>query len=156
MEKRYNLYNLEASFKKYLLAENKNSLTIKNYLSDLRHFTGWLIFKFRIQNSDFDLESRISEIFSLETITEYKAYLVENRLPAKTVNRRLSTVRKLCSFCISQGWIKENPAKHIPNFQSEAEKTGLIEEYRIFLIKKGLDSQTINSSLRDTEEFLSL
>ena len=45
MDKQYNFYNFEASFKKFLLAENVSPITLKNYLSDLRHFLGWTILK---------------------------------------------------------------------------------------------------------------
>jgi hypothetical protein len=57
MENRYNFYNLEASFKNFLLAGNKLPVTIKNYLSDLRHFLGWFIFKCKAQGAKFKVNS---------------------------------------------------------------------------------------------------
>src|SRR3989344_9210507 len=39
----YNLSNLEPKFKNFLLAENISVISIRNYLSDVRHFFGWLI-----------------------------------------------------------------------------------------------------------------
>ena len=129
MQKGYNLYNLEPQFKNFLAAENISAISLKNYLSDFRHFAGWL---------DFYLSSHptldtgdIATILTPNTLSEYRGYLVENKLPNKTINRRLSTVRRFCSFCISQGWLKENPAKKISNigqkFSLESAKTTGLE-----------------------------
>lgn len=118
MYKRYNLYNPEPYFKKYLLAGNVAPVTVKNYLSDFRHFWGWLIFKLRA-NTGVDLaqigREKIISYLRVANLQEYRDYLVENNLPRKTINRRLSTLRKFCSFCILQGWMEKNPAKQISN-----------------------------------------
>lgn len=168
MEKRYNLDNLEASFRVFLTAGNKNKITIKNYLSDIRHFLGWFTFYFKankqakektlpINNESFAWISLINK----QTIFDYRNYMKENRLPNKSINRRLSTVRKFCSFCISQGWLKENPAKQIEN-------VGLIERPKILtqedvllqfeqsLLDKNIDNQTIKNYLGDVREMLSI
>jgi site-specific recombinase XerC len=113
IEKRYNLSNLQAKFTDYLIAENISSITLKNYRSDIKHFFNWAA----KGNSNSD----ISHITSFETILEYKNYQVKDLAPLKTVNRRLSAIRKFCAFCISQGWITENPAKKVINVTSKIE-----------------------------------
>ena len=115
MVKTYNLYNLEAPFKEYLDAGNQKAISIKNYLSDVRHFFGWLILYFRSHKIQIESEATITQFITGKVISEYRSYLSENNIPHKTINRRLSTIRKFCSFCISQGWMKENPAKQIAN-----------------------------------------
>ena len=47
--KQYNFYNLEASFIRFLNSGNRDlsKVTIKNYISDLRHFFGWFIFRLK-------------------------------------------------------------------------------------------------------------
>jgi len=125
MQKGYNLYNLEPEFKKYLFAEKISPVSLKNYLSDFRHFAGWMEFyikansnvgaKFISPEKRAILESPLQEFINEKTISEYRTYLIENNLPRKTINRRLSTVRKFCSFGISQGWLKENPGKKVSN-----------------------------------------
>lgn len=111
----YNVSILEALFKKYLLAEKVSPLTLKNYLSDLRHFLGWLIITIKIDKFN---TSEFINVFTFHNIQTYKDYLLAKDTPIITVNRRLSTLRKFCSFCINQAWIKENPAKKINNVKN--------------------------------------
>lgn len=186
MNQQYNLYNLEASFKNYLNAgiektrintnfKRKKRLTrisIKNYLSDLRHFLGWLTFKIQsnpsLQQSistSFD-QSQFISIINTNIILNYKSYLIENNIPTKTINRRLSTLRKFCSFCISQGWIKENPAKKVSNINLTKKSTStypqnkidsdILQQFHQDLIKENLDRSTIKSYLDDVREFFSI
>src|SRR3989338_8943022 len=120
MSETYNLYNLEAPFKQYLTAGNQKPISIKNYLSDFRHFAGWVMSKGGHGGPP------LQEPITLNDISEYKSYLELNNIPHKTINRRLSTLRKFCSFCISQGWMKENPAKKISNIKYQI--TNLISD----------------------------
>lgn len=157
MVNQYNLYNLEASFREFLIAENITPITIKNYLSDFRHFLGWMIFKLKVEKeSNTNL---INEFINIELLQEYKSYLIENKLPVKTINRRLSTVRKFCSFCIAQGWMKENPAKKVANIgliSPISPISPILSSFQSYLEKQKLDVQTITSCLNDVEELLTL
>ncbi|MCS6955465.1 MAG: site-specific integrase, partial [Candidatus Calescibacterium sp.] len=151
-EKWYNLYNLEPQFKNFLLAENVSSITLKNYLSDLRYFFGWL--QSLNNKKSIKSEAEINKIINKETIIKYLQYLIENKLPKKTINRRLSTIRKFCSFCISQSWLKENPAKKISNLQKntnfykEYKENKVLEKPKYYIFKKikNLISNKINQS----------
>jgi site-specific recombinase XerD len=148
---------------------------LKNYLSDLRHFLGWLTFYWKSNNvgtiHELSLqELSLQKLITAKTISDYKAYLLENNIPLKTTNRRLSTVRKFCSFCISQGWLKENPAKKIKNekikdknllSESEGEnekldKQQVLKSFQQNLQKENLDQSTIKSYLEVIQDFLSL
>ncbi len=116
MEKQYNFYNLEASFKNFLLAGNKSPVTIKNYLSDIRHFLGWVVLRFKVQSAKFEADAEpenIAQFITVDFVTEYRLYLLENKVPEITIKRRLSTLTKFCSFCISQGWISTNPMRQL-------------------------------------------
>jgi len=196
MNNRYNLYNLEALFKKYLLAGNRrprtvfrsgsgfltksnalSPITIKNYLSDLRHFLGWLTFYLRSHPEKAKTVRKIPEtsktkdIRNLEVdltaitpnlIQNYKSYLSQNNVPIKTANRRLSTLRKFCSFCISQGWMKENPAKKILNqkisltLQKSQRNKQTLNKFSRDLYQSGLSKTTIKNYLSDVQEFLNV
>lgn len=117
MDKRYNLSNYQTQFTEYLLAENISSITLKNYRSDLKHFFSWVA----KNNSSHE----IPEMITFEAITSYRQYSAENNAPLKTINRRLSTLRKFCTFCISQGWLSENPAKKVINLTAKTDPTSL-------------------------------
>jgi len=156
MSDTYNLYNLEASFKEYLLAVNHKPVSVKNYLSDIRHFFGWLILYFKSNNVRVESETTITQFITPNVISEYKSYLTENNIPHKTINRRLSTVRKFCSFCISQGWIKENPAKKISNIKDQRSNLNILDQFQSDLKKEKLNESVIKSYLEDVREFLGL
>jgi len=159
MNQQYNFYNLEASFKKFLLAENKiiKTISINNYLSDLRHFLGWLIFRLKNYNIELDLENLsnfnlLAENITQSNLEQYKGYLVQNKIPHKTINRRLSTLRKFCTFCISQGWMKENPAKKIRNASDT--NFSLLNEFKKALEQSELEKNEINETVENIQEFL--
>ena len=163
MSETYNLYNLEAPFEEYLVAGNQKAVSIKNYLSDVRHFFGWLILYFKSNKIQIESEATITQFITVKVISEYRSYLSENNIPHKTINRRLSTIRKFCSFCISQGWMKENPAKQILNIgglkevvSNEAIESPKIHNKGIFGLlrrwKTGLEARQENRSKKIDEK----
>jgi len=191
MDKQYNLSNLEAAFKQYLLAVNGktrintnnkdthertlikglNPVSIKNYLSDLRHFLGWMVKECKVQSAKFKVEE-IQNIVP-DTIKNYVQYQKQGETPIKTINRRLSTLRKFGGFCISQGWMKENVFKKISNvatsterligneiatpaFRERRDRNDILDQYQQYLVKQNLDRQNINNLIADTKEFYQL
>ncbi len=144
----YNLYNFEAPFRNYLFAGNAKPVSIKNYLSDFRHFAGWITnTQQNVVNKDEEA-LLLQKLLTAETIAEYKNYLTTNRIPPKTINRRLSTMRKFCSFCITQGWIKENVAKKIGNVGSISLSNTLIQFQS--------DTEAQSDDLDDLNEFFTI
>ncbi len=155
----YNLYNFETLFHKYLLAENVSSPTVRNYLSDLRHFLGWWEFKLKTNQVVIQSEIQIIDYLNPDYVREYKSYLVDNELPLKTVNRRLSTLRKFCSFCIQQGWMKENSAKQISNHKSDLlvdHSSQIINSYKHSLQDKPDLKYPVEQSVQDITEFFTI
>lgn len=145
MQNQYNLYNFEAQFATYLLAENVAHSSVKHYQSDIRHFLGWAT------------SNHIS--FSQETVERYIEYLTANSIPSKTINRRLSSLRKFGSFCINQGWMKENPAKHVRNTNSTDSKqitqmSQVEKEYLDYLDKEKMSPDEKKIAVEDIREFL--
>lgn len=114
MEKRYNLGILEALFRDHLIAGNKNKITIKCYLSDIRHFLRWIEWK----NSSFfsSSESVIDAFIFLsqpELIHDYFTYLRENQLPEATIRRRWFPIQLFYAFCIDRSILSVNPAHNM-------------------------------------------
>ncbi len=159
MDQQYNLYNLEASFRNWLLAGNKKiqPISINNYLSDLRHFLGWLVFKLKNENIEIDFSDMaklavLTSNLTESTLAQYKGYLNDNNIPDRTVNRRLSTLRKFCSFCISQGWLKENPAKSIKNNSFVA--LSPLEQFQKALEQSKVEKKESDSIISNVRDFL--
>ncbi len=164
----YNLYNLEPQFKLFLVNLNKSSSTIKNYLSDYRHFTGWIMSNIKQTSTPAinDLADFI-KLLTSETIKAYRKYLISINLPQKTINRRLSTVRIFCTFCLNQGWLTENPSANIGNIsitsnlyqKEEAQvKKNIKEEFEQFsselLSNENQNSTEIDHDVKDFIDFI--
>src|SRR5438067_12936721 len=100
-----------ANFYQELERQEASQLTIRNYRSDLSHFSRWF-------------EGSLGESFSPTVVTptdirDYRAHLVtvEKRQPA-TVNRRLAAVRKLFLWVKGQGLISELPTDAVKGMAS--------------------------------------
>ncbi len=172
MKKGYNLYNLPENFRSWLIAEKDNSVnpiaksTLKNYVSDLKHFLGWSVLKLKTKKSQNESIETLSpqkfvQFLDEKIIKEYVEYLVQNNIPHKTVNRRLSTLRKFFSFCIDQGWLKENPGKKVKNLKKGAntvEEINSVEEeikeFQNHLLKLGFGKEKITEITSDVKEFI--
>ena len=109
----YNLSNLEPRFKSFLRAENISAVTLRNYLSDVRHFLGWLITTIKKDRKINFVET--IESISPQIVEKYKNDHIKAALPIKTINRRLSALRKFFLFCQKEALIEQNPAKRVNN-----------------------------------------
>jgi integrase len=153
---RYNLLNFEASFRTYLSAVIKlKPVSIKNYLSDIRHFDGWLAAHAFISSLD---------MITHQTLEDYKNYLQKNSLPSKTINRRLSSVRKFFSFLVDQGHLQVNPSKGISNTLTrrikptqEAHPTSeVLNAFEAELKLQGLVDSSVTRHVMNIQEFFSI
>jgi len=128
MNKACNLDNVEASFSDYLSAGNRNlaATSIKNYLSDFKHFLGWI----RANSAETDLGESINLTINEESLRKYLQYLSSQELPIKTLSRRLSTLRKFIQFgeendldlLISSSVLKQDKTtvvKNVDNFTND-------------------------------------
>lgn len=149
--------NLEKKFGLYLKSKGVSPVTQKNYLSDLRHFLSWLLLVLKSKKISTD-ERSLSSLCSFideELVSRYKNFLVLNRISQKTANRRLSTLRKFCSFCVSQGWLKSNPAKKVVNIGKTKDPVEeIVQKFKLSLKVEGISKVTIKNYLSDIRQFL--
>lgn len=111
-------------FMLYLEVEkNYSKHTILNYRLDLKDF-GRFLGNIALENIDYLY------------LRKYLAVLKEKNLGARSINRRLSSLRSFFKFLVREGYLKSNPIlvlsspklkKHLPNFLSEEEVAKLIE-----------------------------
>lgn len=159
----YNLYNFEPKFSKYLHSQAYSDVTIRNYLSDLRHFFGWLTIKINagtINNkAPTDEFGALQSSFDSICVQEYRSHLFKNEVPEKTINRRLSTLRSFSEFCVQQGWLKENPTKHLLNISQKNSSSSALygtefQEFRASL-RNGIQDPALALQIEsDVQEFI--
>ena len=149
--------SLPKIFKNYLVLEGYSPVTVRNYLSDLNHFLGWLELRLRSRNLPFSQDEieNISQYFNTQTVEAYKNFLFKNHLPVSTANRRLSTLRAFAKFCILQNWISQNPTKGLKNEPAPEKGTAeILARFKKSLEAEKTASNTIKSYLSDIGSFL--
>ena len=151
---------METEFNKYLYNLGISSKSHKNYRSDLNHFTGWLILKIRSFGSYIQTLTEGIPFLSHDLGQEYKNYMIENNMPLKTVNRRLSTLRHLSRFLVSTQVIDSDFMQGIENSTTAKEVKQIrisdhpsIEEFRGYLESEKISPNTIKNYLSDIKQF---
>lgn len=158
MEKLYNLSDFEKLFRSYLVAGNVSYPTLRNYLSDFRHFYGWILRSGKV--SSFQLQ-QIGGIITIDAVLAYKQYLLDLSLPHKTVNRRLSTLRKFCTYCVEQGWMKQNPAKAVSNIGNlgtshDTSIDQILNSFKVEIMRSGMGLHKAQSHVDNVREFFAM
>ncbi|HJX45979.1 MAG TPA: site-specific integrase, partial [Patescibacteria group bacterium] len=87
-------------FNAYLQGLNLSKKTLINYLSDLNHFKVWLIAKILNLGSSAENLTECVPFINKNLADEYKTYLINQNTPEKTINRRLSTLRRFDKFLL--------------------------------------------------------
>lgn len=168
MDKGYNLHILQALFKDFLIAEKTSKITMKNYLSDVRHHLSWIAYRFSnlakdtnvIENNDIGLIDQFIMFSEHNMISDYVSYLLENGVPVSTINRRLSTLRKFYHFCHIRGILHVNPTHSIRNVGSKVTDPELPREltlrnnYEKYL-QDNLNGENVVDFMSDFEELFS-
>lgn len=164
----YNLYNVEAeeqvenflkSFRNFLVTEKAAYITQRSYLSDVRFFFNW--FFSLSQNkpnsgSKFDLPALLKKI-DAQVLSAYNFYLIESKIPLKSINRKYSALRKLGSFCLVQNFFSENVFENLKTLSDHPlfpEHKCHLGQFKDELLKRKLTKITIKNYLVDTKQFL--
>ena len=139
--------NLPNQFKQYLTTQGVSPNTLRNYLADLRNFAAWA-------EKEYDLrdEALLVKLDSA-TVARYQAHLADLSLSLSTINRRLSTIKKLKSFALSQGLV--TPPRLETQAQTPANnQQALLKEFEAELKKKHASPNTRKNYLSDVNHFL--
>ena len=151
---------LEHAFIDFLTADGASEKTRNNYRSDLRHFMGWTIFTiisrgFPTPQTHLDF----IKLINADLLMNYKLYLLDNKIPAATINRRLSAIRMFFRCCLSYGWTANNPTITITNVAGvphpqENKMQQILAHWRKDLEQDGASKSTIKNYLTDVRKFL--
>lgn len=158
-------------FKIYLEQQTISSLSTKNYLVDLRNFLQWYILYLKTNKICFNHNSNkinqqnaynLISLLTSKIIKDYKQFLLEGKTPYKTINRRLTTLRKLGSFALANSWLNINPALSITNITTKTVKPAqkpldfqLVDQFIKDLKTEGASTATIKNYTVDIKQFLS-
>ncbi len=124
-------------FLKYIEFRKKYSLhTIKSYAQDLTQFNN-----FCIENNQISTKNKIVTDFKI--IRRWIAYLSENEIGSRSINRKLSTLRSYYNYLIREGEIKTNPISKIIRPKTEKNLPEFINQEKLNIL---LDSELFEDS----------
>lgn len=91
------------------IEEDLTAATIRNYLSDLRHFAAWC--EFIWQQGREDRRSFTPEAVTTPTLTQYRTYLQALQHKPNSINRSLISLKRYFARLIARGQLTYDPAK---------------------------------------------
>ncbi|MGA3292320.1 MAG: site-specific integrase [Candidatus Microgenomates bacterium] len=145
-------------FTQYLTNLGISEKSHKNYRSDLSHFTEWLILRLRSVGSYVESLSETIPFLSTNMAKEYKSFMLQNKIPAKTINRRLSTLRHLSRFLVSSQTLDTDFMNDIENIslghRQKSSTSPIIEDYRSYLEAQKVSKSTVKNYVSDIRQFL--
>ncbi|HSX08587.1 MAG TPA: site-specific integrase [Candidatus Saccharimonadales bacterium] len=139
------------SFKNHLQLQKHppSSLTIKNYLSDVRKFLTWFT---QTYSTYFTPEQ-----LSTEVIKRYQSDIqsrTNNSLPAaRSAKRYLSSLRKFTGFLHESGAIKTNPFIQAETIHVSPDPF-FFKEFKNFLFTEHASKVTIKNYMADIKQFI--
>ncbi|MBI2031749.1 MAG: site-specific integrase [Candidatus Levybacteria bacterium] len=93
------------NFKNYLYTNGSSSITIKNYLNDIKQFLLWADKVTEAKEAWIVKKDNIYEKLNSSLVEEYKTRLIQSNFSPSSVNRKLSSIRKYLSWCHEAGLI---------------------------------------------------
>lgn len=148
---------LISNFTAYLQEQGVSALTLKNYKSDINHFSGWLILKTRSLGIPTEHLTECLPFVSKKLGLEYRNFLLENATPHITINRRLSSLRHLAKFLVLTQIVDFDFMAELPNIDFVTKKVNpfpLVNEFEQHLTREKASKSTIKNYLSDIRHFL--
>ncbi len=154
--------NLLLAYFETLLGENLSGVSVSNYRSDINNFCAW--FTREIKSSGVYVES-FSEILPFlkpGTGRVYKEFLLKMKLPASSVNRNLSALRRLSQYLRTNALLNIDfmeDTGNVRKMQKEGFRTLLSEpillEFEKHLNSESSSKNTVKNYVSDVRQFLS-
>jgi site-specific recombinase XerD len=144
-------------FTEYLSSQDISKKSLKNYKSDVSHFSAWLIFKIRTFGVYADSLTEAVAFITPNSAHEYRDYLVQNNIPESTINRRLSTLRHLGNFLTASQILDFDFTENISNVRldvEEKEEHPLLVEFEKHLGEEDVSQNTIRNYKSDVRQFI--
>lgn len=154
-----NLFDFtKKDFFNYLTSLGISLKSHKNYRSDISHFHAWLKIKVKAFGSLCETLDDAVPFLNSSIATEYRSELLNARVPVKTINRRLSTLRHLSRFLTSTLIADFDFMGGVENVndnkKSPINTSSVIGEFRAYLEAEKASQNTIKNYLSDIHQFL--
>ena len=150
--------SIRINFTEYLSGLGISPKSHKNYRSDISHFTEWVILKLRSFGSYVESLSEAVPFLSLNIAKDYKNFMLENKVPGKTINRRLSTLRHLSKFLYSSHSTDFDFTTGLENISFSKTKkqslTPIISDFQSYLESQKVSKNTVKNYVSDIRQFL--
>lgn len=148
-------------FKNYLIETGVSKITLKNYMSDISNFSNWLNKTIKTIGAHTNTLTESVPFINASTADEYKAYLSSTTTSTFTINRRLSTLRKLGSFLYEMDVMDYDFTSNLSNISTvKAKNTRVIKthteliEFEQYLEAQGVSKNTLKNYSADIRQFL--
>lgn len=146
------------SFFEYLGKRGISPNTLKFYKSDLSHFTGWMMLKARTWGIFAETVIEIIPFINKKLAQEYRHFLVQNHVPFKTINRRLSTLRHLARFLLLSQIVNFDFMNGISNISTVTNDSTsihpLLAEFEKKLEAEKVSKNTVKNYVSDIRHFI--
>jgi len=147
------------NFENHLLNTIKISKkSLKYYRSDLSHFVGWIFLKIKTLGILADDFNQAIPFLSHDLLSEYKSFLILNKVALKTINRRLSTLRHFSKYLVLEDIIQFDFMDNISNVQKEESSllhNHLVKDFSKFLESQKVSRSTSKNYIADINQFIS-
>lgn len=100
----------------FLKNQGCSPITCKNYAADINHFLKFL-------------DAKRATEFSQELFSAYRRFLTTTPLSLKTLNRKLSALRKFGDYLAFSKTFSSNPTSHIKNITPLAKKVARVKSF---------------------------
>ena len=149
---------LISDFLGHLKSTGLSDNSIRFYKSDISHFAGWITLKVRSLGIFTEDLTDVIPFLKASMAPEYKKHLSQNNEAAKTINRRLSTLRRFSDFLVSKEILSFDFAKDLDNISlalsSPKLPSSLVEEFKKHLEENKASRNTVKNYIADVRHFL--
>ncbi len=128
-------------FQSHLSAQDCSPLTLRGYLSDLRHFSDWFV--------QTNSEALTPQSLTPSDIKAYRQYLlVVERYKANTINRRLAAISAYTKWAQQTGQIQHDPTLYIKSVKKVADAPKWLDKQEQYALQRAIERDLQVSRLR--------
>lgn len=153
--------NVLQGFLESLFSENISRISAANYLSDINQFFPWFARQVNFSGVYVESFSDLLPFFKIDSGKIYKEYLLQLKIPVSSINRALSSLRRLSRYLLSRGLLTFDfmeATGNVKKYQKEGQTLAshpLLSEFEKHLSMESSSKNTVKNYVSDVRHFLS-